>query len=303
MSTSPARIAILTLSLAAAAEAAHAGAFHQQVAANPHGQVDISNISGTIVVRGWDQPTVSVSADLPGGNERVVVKSAEGRTRVCVTNGAPSCDGWSGSGRMRPVRLVVQVPRDSEVDAAGVSADIRSRGIAGTQHLHTVSGDIEAELGAGNDEVNSVSGRIQLRGSGADGALHVANVSGNLSVTNVSGELEARTVNGTLTAQLTRARVVRLDTTSGNIGLTARLARGGRIEASTVSGDQTLHLLAPAGYSYSVRTFSGGISDCFGQQPERSGYGPGSRLEGTRGAGGGHVRIKTLSGDVSLCDH
>jgi len=31
-------------------------------------------------------------------------------------------------------------------------------------------------------------------------------------------------------------------------------------------------------------------------------YGPGSVLQGTRGEGAGHVRLKTMSGDVQLCD-
>jgi hypothetical protein len=60
---------------------------------------------------------------------------------------------------------------------------------------------------------------------------------------------------------------------------------------------------APAGNSYEVKTFSGDIHDCFGQDPDKSEYGPGSRLNGTRGGGAGHIRIKSLSGDVSLCDH
>jgi hypothetical protein len=303
MSTSFSRFAIAVAGLALLAQAAHAATFHQQIAADPRGQVAISNIAGSIVVRGWDRPTVSVSADLRDASQRVLVKGGHGRTRVCVTNDAPSCNGRSGFGSAPPVRLVVQVPRDSELEASGVSAGIRSRGVAGTQHLHTVSGDIDAELGAGNDNVESVSGGIRLRGSGHEGTLHVASVSGNLSVTGVAGELEARTVDGTLHAQLSSARRVRLTTTSGNIELEAGLARGGSVATTTVSGDVRVAVSAAAGFSYEAKTFSGDLHDCFGQPVKRSESGPGSRLEGTRAAGDGHVRIKSLSGDISLCDH
>ena len=303
MSTSYLRMAIVATSLAVAAGAAHASNFQQQIDADARGEVDISNIAGSIVISGWDRPKVSVTADLPSDTQRVRVTGGNGRTSVCVVyNGSDGCNSPGASGEHTSVRLEVHVPRGSELDVSGVSAEITSRGVAGSQHLHTVSGDIDAELGSGNDEVTSVSGTINLKGSGQDGALHVSSVSGDLSVSNAAGELEARTVNGTLRAALAPARIIRLNTTSGDIGLDARLASGGTIETETVSGDQKLEVSAPAGYSYEAKTFSGDISDCFGQQPDKSQYGPGSRLDGTRGSGNGHVRIKSLSGGISLCD-
>jgi hypothetical protein len=300
MSTSYLRIPIMAAALALAA-AAHAGSFERQVAADPRGEVDVSNIAGSIVVSGWDQSTVSVTADLPGDTQRVKVTSGNGRTSVCVRY-SQGCDSMGFFGARTPVHLEVHVPRGSELDISGVSADITSQGVTGSQHLHTVSGDIQAALGAGNDDANSVSGNITLNGSGEDGALHVSSVSGDLSVRNVAGELEARTVNGKLTAELSPARLARLNTTSGNIDLNARLTSGGTIEAETVSGDEKIRASAPAGYSYEARSFSGDIEDCFGEQPDKNHYGPGSRLDGTRGGGDGHVRIKSLSGDISLCD-
>ncbi len=303
MSTTAARIATLTLSLALAAGSAHAATVRRQIAASVHGEVHITNVSGSIVIRGWDKPTVSVTAELTSSRQRLLVRGSNGRTRVCVTNNAESCSWWSSSGRAHPARLEIDVPRDSEVEASGVSAGISSRGIAGVQHLHTVSGPINAQLGSGDDVVKSVSGTISLHGSGQDGALRVATISGDLSATNVAGELDARTVNGRLSAQLSSARIARLHTTSGPISLDARLARGGRVDTETISGHQTIRVAAAAGYSYAVKSFSGHIGDCFGLQAAHQEYGPGSRLDGTRGAGDGRVRIKSLSGGISLCDH
>jgi hypothetical protein len=301
MRTSLLGTAIVAASLALAVEAAHADTFRQQVAADPRGEVDLSNIAGSIAISGWDQPTVSVSADLPSDTERVKVTSAHGRTSVCVRYNH-GCDSTGFFGGKTPVRLEVHVPRGSELDVSGVSAEITSDGVAGSQHLHTVSGDIRAALGSGDDEVNSVSGNIDLHGSGQDGTLHVASVSGDVTVTDAAGELEARTVDGRLTAGLSVARRVRLNTTSGYIGLNARLQSGGTVEAETVSGAEQFDVSAPAGYAYEVKSFSGDIKDCFGEQPNKSEYGPGSRLSGTRGGGAGHVRLKSLSGDISLCD-
>jgi DUF4097 and DUF4098 domain-containing protein YvlB len=297
-------MAIVATSLALAGEAAHASNFQQQVAASPRGEVDVSNIAGDIVITGWDRSTVSVTADLPGDTQRVQVKGGHGRTSICVMySESNDCNGPGGfSDRGSSVRLEIHVPRDSELDVSAVSADIKSHSVAGSQHLHTVSGDIEAELGSGDDEVNSVSGTITVHGSAQDGTLHIGNVSGDVTVTNAAGELEARTVNGTLRAELASARHARLNTTSGDIALTAGLAQGGSIETETVSGDQKLAVSAPGGYTYELKTFSGDIKNCFGQHPDESRYGPGSRLNGTRGGGAGHVRMQSLSGRVSLCD-
>lgn len=303
MSTMSSRITLTALTLVFAAAAASAGTFQQQVTADPRGEVDVSNVAGSILISGWNQSAVAVSADVRGGDQRIKVTSGHGRTRICVTYGSGGCDSGDSFGRDRSVRLELHVPRGSEIDASGVSATVTSRGIAGEQHLHTVSGDITADLGSGNDDVKSVSGSIDLQGSGADGTLHVSSVSGDVSVKNVAGELEARTVNGRLTAELSNARIVRLNTTSGPIDLRARLARDGSIETETVSGDARLHVSAASGYSYEAKTFSGDIENCFGQRSDRSQYGPGNRLEGRRGAAGGDVRIRSLSGDISLCDH
>ncbi len=305
MDTSRSHIAGLTaaLALALAAGVAHARAFEKQLAAKPRGAVDIRNVAGSIVIRGWDQPSVSVTADLTGATQRVLVTGRDGRTRVCVTNNASSCSSRGVSTRAGAARLEVRVPRNSEIHAAGVSAGIRSRGIAGAQRLHTVSGDIDAELGSGNDDINSVSGSITLRGTGEDGTLRVANVSGDVSVTHIAGEFEARTVNGRLSAEISSARSVRLHTVSGDIELEAHLARGGAVDTDTVSGGQRIRIVAPAGYSYDIGSFSGSIENCFGQQVERRWYSPGSFLDGTRGNGEGHVGIKSLSGRISLCDH
>ena len=44
------------------------------------------------------------------------------------------------------------------------------------------------------------------------------------------------------------------------------------------------------------------IGTCFGARGTRSGMGPGSSLRATRGEGGARLRIKTMSGDIEVCD-
>ncbi len=303
MSSSLSRVCMLTASLTVAAGAAQAATVHRQVAAALRGEVHVSNVAGSILVRGWNKPTVAATAEMTDARQRLVVEAHSGRTTVCVTNGATSCGWWSSSGDTLPAQLIVYVPRDSEVDVSGVSAGITSRAVAGMQRLKSVSGGIDATLLSGDDVVKSVTGNIELRGNGTNGRLRVSTVSGDLRAAGIAGALDARTVNGTLDAQIVSARKIRLHSTSGGITLNAQLLRGGTVRTATVSGSQRLTVSAPTGYAYAAESFSGHLENCFGQPVTHNHYGPGSHMDGTRGAGEGRVRIGSLSGSASLCDH
>jgi DUF4097 and DUF4098 domain-containing protein YvlB len=200
-------------------------------------------------------------------------------------------------------RLQVKIPKESELDVSAVNADLTTTGVLGVQHLSAVSGNIAAELAGADVELKTVSGDLRLKGHGQPARLHVSTVSGDIHLEHGAGDLEASSVNGTLIVSLDSARGVRARTTSGDVRFEGKLTRGASLEASTVSGDLNVRASADGGYAYEVSSFSGEITDCFKVSPERvSQYGPGSRLEGTRGEGAGHVRLKTMSGGVQLCD-
>ena len=128
-------------------------------------------------------------------------------------------------------------------------------------------------------------------------------MSGDLHLEHGAGDLEATTVSGTLVASLDTARSVRAHSTSGDVRVEAHLTRGASFERLSVSGDLNVRASADGGYAYEISTFSGDISDCFDAKPERTGkYMPGTRWRATRGEGTGHMHLKTMSGDVQLCD-
>jgi hypothetical protein len=61
-------------------------------------------------------------------------------------------------------------------------------------------------------------------------------------------------------------------------------------------------LRAAAGFVLEAESFSGDIGSCFGARGTRTGTGPGSALRATRGEGGAQLRIRTMSGDIEVCD-
>jgi DUF4097 and DUF4098 domain-containing protein YvlB len=287
--------ALLLLLAGTAVSAANDQTFDRQVPAQPRGVVEISNVSGNIEVSGWDRSEVSVHAEHAGGSEGVEMSSEGGHTAIKVRQPASYGRGQA--------RLQVKIPKDSELNVSAVSADVTTSGVLGVQRLSAISGKITAEIAGAEVELKTVSGSVQVKGHGQPARLRASTVSGDVHLEHGGGDIEAGTVNGSLIASLDGARSVRAHTTSGEVRVEGTLARGATVEASSVSGNLTVRASADGGFAYEVSSFSGHISDCFNKNPERvSEYGPGSRLSGTRGEGAGHVRLKTMSGNVELCD-
>ena len=274
--------------------------FEREVAADPHGMVEVSSTTGVIEVTGWDKPTVAVKAELGADVDRVDVTTSGNHTVVRVLLKSHIGLNWSHD----ETRLRVQVPKDSELDASTVSGNLSSAGVVGTQRLKAVSGDIAAEIGPADIEAKSVSGNVKLRGHDQPARLHVSSVSGDVELKHAAGELETSTVSGEITVQLDPARSVHARSTSGDMTFEGKLLRGADFDAQTVSGDIKLRASTEDGFEYEAQSLSGEISDCFNAAAERtSQYGPGHKLNGTRGAGSAHVRLKSMSGDLELCDH
>ena len=276
------------------------GTFEREVPAQARGVVEISSTNGTVDVTGWDRPAVSVKAELGGEVERVEVTSSGDHTGVRVIH---RHSGWGHGEGHDETHLRVQVPRDSALEVSAVSANVTSSGVLGAQRLKSVSGDVVADIGPADNEVKSVSGSLNLRGKGQPAKLHVSTVSGDLELKHAAGDLEATTVSGQLTVELDPARSVRLRSTSGDITFEGRLARGMDFDAQSVNGDLKVRAAAEDGFQYEIQSLTGDISNCFNAKAERTGeYGPGQKLNGTRGGGGGHMRLKTMSGEIELCD-
>ena len=102
-------VAVLLPAVAAAAAAANERTFDRQVPAQPRGVVEISNVSGSVEVSGWDRNEVNVHAELDSGVERVDVSSDGGRTSIKVILAHASGHGGE-------TRLQVKIPKESELN-------------------------------------------------------------------------------------------------------------------------------------------------------------------------------------------
>lgn len=292
----PAAVALLASAWTWAGDAP--ATFEREVAAQAHGVVNVSNVNGTIDVTAWDRAAVAVKAELGADVDHVEVTSSGDHTVIRVQL-RPHSHDWGHD----ETHLRVQVPKDSSLEVSGVSANVTSAGVLGAQHLKTVSGDVTAEIGGSEIDVKSVSGSLKLRGKGQPAKLHVSTVSGDLELKHAAGDLEATTVSGEIIADLESAHSVRLRSTSGDINFEGRLLRGADFDAQSVNGDLKVRGAFEDGFHYEVQSLTGDITNCFNVKAERANeYGPGEKLNGTRGGGNGHVRLKTMSGEIELCD-
>lgn len=279
------------------AEARDDESVDRRVDADPAGEVVISNVAGSLRVVGWDKPEVHVTGTIESGVERLDVVR-EGK-RVMVKVVLPK----SGRGGDGSADLEIRAPVGSSLEVSTVSADIETRGMTGPMRLKTVSGNIDAAGAGGDTELKSVSGDQRLAGGAKPVNVRSTSVSGNVTIVDVSGSVEAVTVSGDLILDLGTISDARIRTTSGGARLDAKFTKDGRLEMETVSGDFTVSAGGDAGFQAEAESFSGSITTCFGVRSEpTSKYGPGERLTVTRGAGGAKLRMRSMSGDLKLCD-
>ena len=290
------RLVLAIAALLGASAASEAGTpISKSAPADPSGSVEVSNISGSVTVTGWDGNQVEVTGTLGDGTERLdfITQDKVTRIKVILPKNAHNVDDTD---------IVVRVPAGSNLSVNTISADIRAQDVAGAQRLQSVAGNIRTVAGSEDVECKSVSGDVTIDGSGKQSLVTITTVSGDVTALKVAGEVNASTVSGDLVLGLGSTERSRLRSTSGDMTLAMRLAGDGRFDAETISGDVRLNLVGSVEAEYDLSTFSGDIHNCFGPEPvSTSEFTPGKELRFTEGSGSARVRIKSLNGDIRLC--
>lgn len=263
--------------------------------AAPDGQVDISNISGSITVTGWNRDAVEVTGTL-GRNVEELVFERDG-DRVTIQVKVPR-----KGGRGIDADLDIRVPEKSSIDVSGVSADIKVKNVRGVQRLQTVSGEVETESFGNDVSAESVSGDVEIAGDASDTETNISSVSGDVALARGSGIVRASSVSGDVVIDEGTFTRAELDTVNGDVVFRSGLRKGGRFAAETVNGELDIEFVGDVSAKIDIETFNGSIRNCFGPDPERtSKYTPGLELSFTEGAGDGRVEMSTMNGDISLC--
>ncbi len=288
----------LILPLAMLAAPALAEDVSETMDAHPNGHVSVSNVAGSIEVRGWSRDSVEVTGTLGDDVDELVFErdGKEIEIRVKVPKRMFGRKDVSS-------RLSIKVPEGSTLEVTGVSASIDVRDVKGDDiELQAVSGSIDADVYGGDIEIGTVSGSIDVQGNGARGDIELSSVSGSVSAEDLSGEITAESVSGRVSISGGTFESGDFETVNGSIIFKSGLEPGGDLAAESVNGSVTIDIPNALDAEYDLETFNGGIRNCFDKKAERtSRYAPGKRLNFTVGDGDANITVETLNGSVSVC--
>jgi hypothetical protein len=281
------------------------------VAASPNVVVSLCIASGNVQVKGWDRAEVKVAAtgvrqlELQGGAGG---PSPSQRVQVALSNAPRLAAEEPIVSDCRVVTdLDVSVPRGATVEVKTRAGDIQVSNIAEAR-IDNTSGDISIDNVTRGVEAGTISGDVSITNS--NGRMRLRSISGDVDATNIQSveagdDLSVHTTSGDINLENVNLARLSVATTSGQIGVSGRLARRGSYDLNTFSGDVVLDIPADSAFKLEARAPQGGITTDFAVKSASDDNSQdlleGRRLAGTYGSGDwATLTINSFSGTVRL---
>ena len=272
--------------------------------------INIENLSGEVVIIGWDKSSVTVKGELDDKAEELIFEK-EGNT-INIKVELPNRGSWNSNGS----ELTIHMPSNIRVNFESISSDVELENLANGVTVKTVSGDVKATNLSEHIELSSVSGNIKALA--LQGKISLATVSGDIDDKDSSGRLQLQAVSGEINSEsnaneafvnnvsgnteLTFANVneLRVSAVSGDTEVSLFLQKNGVVKASSVSGSVALDFQNDVAADFRLKANAGGelTNKLTKQKANRAKYGPSSKLYFQTGNANGSVRVSTVSGDV-----
>ncbi len=274
----------------------------------PSGSLDISNISGTIVVSAGETDTITVNALKKIRNRESNVKDQLARTTVSMTERGGRVEvrtTYSGHNLHASVDYTVTAPAGTSVYAHSISGDIRIANIKGEVRADAVSGDVSAIAASGATLLRTVSGDASVSGVSNQNELKASSVSGTVTVNGAKiRSLDADSISGDVHLTDVTCDRVTARSISGGLSFEGTLVRAGRYEFKSQSGDIHLGLVGAPGFDVDASTFSGNVRSDLpvtlrAGEPV-GGRGPRRGIHGVHGDGGAQLVLTSFSGDITI---
>ncbi len=257
------RVTLLGLCIALLSFATAAQDFQKSYRLAQGSRVSIKNISGDVIVKGYDGEAIVVTGYKEGRDrDQISVEDLSDGSRVEVKVRYPERCNCNAS-----VRFEVKVPRMINYDYDAFSS---------------VSGDVEVSEARGTLRAKSVSGNVNVKE--VAGTIHANSVSGEVTVEQVSGAVTAKSTSGNI-----RVDLQRLEGSNAN-----------RMEFGSVSGNVEVKMPGNVGAEVEMSTMSGNLETDFPITVEKKEYGHGRSARGRVGDGTRALRLSSVSGNVVL---
>ncbi len=272
-------------------------------------EIQIENVSGRIVIEGWDQDEIHVQGSIGEDVEELVflVEGDSAEVHVKVPKGR----------RNPKIRseLTIHVPRRLRVEAQTVSGGLEARNIDGDYiDLETVSGGVSVSGCSGDIEASTTSGGIdiadargEIRAECVSGGIDVTgepskvsaeSVSGSIEIHGVQREVETNSVSGRTSIYAGALDRLDVESVSGGFDYEGAIAPNGRFDVSSISGGVRLTFTSEVSAEFDIESFSGGINIDLPGAPTSAKR----QVSFRTGTGAGRIDVESFSGGVRI-DH
>jgi len=235
--------------------------FQRTYPLGPGARITVNNVSGDIVVSGYQGQDIQVVA-FKEGPDRDMVQIEDQATAQELSLRPRYPQGTSCNAS---VRFEIKVPRDLNLNfdsLSNASGDISVEGVTGTVRLHTASGDVAVRQ--------------------VEGGVNASSASGDVTVQGVVGMVSASTASGDVEVELLR-----------QVG-------GTEMRFSSASGDVIVRAPRELDADVEMSTASGSLQTDFPLAVEDRKGGHGRKAAGRLGMGSCQLKLSTASGSVKL---
>lgn len=233
-------VTVAALGVVVAPAFAAGNVFQATYPLSPGGNFSLTNVNGSVEVRGWDRDEVQVRAVKrsrigPAEESRVRIEVDAAPGAIAVITRYPETQPLDVT-----VEYSIRVPSRLQLTSIQtVNGDIRVRDLETGGELRTVNGDLEVLNGAGHVGARTTNGNVRLElahlGEGSE-PIRVETVNGSVALevpASVDAEVHAQSLNGDFQSDLP----LDVQTSTGRAEVRARLGDGGAaVVLRTVNG-------------------------------------------------------------------
>ena len=250
-------------------------------------EVVLGTFDGSIEIRPWDKPDVQVVVEKRGRDQddvkAIVVSATQNGDRIDVAVTEPKNAGGFNIhfNNYRSAKLIVSVPRTSDVSARSGDGSIDIEEVTGRLQLRTGDGSIRGRSLAGDVNAHTGDGSIKL--NGVNGTLSVDTGDGSIALAGTLMSVHARSGDGSVTIHAEPGSTPNADwdITTGDGSVTLAVPDGFAAELDAHTGDGGIRM-----EDITLSNVTGTIGR--------------NTLRGRLGAGGPNVRLRTGDGSITL---
>jgi hypothetical protein len=252
--------------------------------ATPSPRITLTNMTGQVLVRGWDKAQVHVVYSIVSPHVEVDTEVIPPNQPADKIHFATHLLDPLVSGKDQTADYSLDVPMGTNLEIQNPQGSVR---------IEKLQGD--------DASVESVGGAILV--SDFAGHLFLRSVGGNIEVIRPSGRVEAYSITGDLHFVSPTTSKLRASTTSGRILFEGDFADGGDYSLSAYSGDMDILCPPSASFELNAKTVRGKLENEMpmtirheAATPERSR----NSLFGTHLTGKATVTLKSFSGTIRI---